>query len=105
MTKIVFTPNAKSDLLEIGDHIAFHLQNKTAARNTISQIRRTTSILQQFPECGTPLQYGTFPYRYLISGNYMIFYHLAPEGAVIDRILYARRDHLALLFRDEPEGE
>ena len=101
MTKIVFTPKAKHDLTEIGDYIAFHLHNKTAARNVISRIQKTVMNLQGFPEIGTPLPGSNVTYRYLICGSYMIFYHLSDSSACIDRILYGRRDYLAILFGNE----
>ena len=103
MTNVVFSPAAKNDLVEIGDYVAFKLQNKTAARNLIDRIQKTVLALKQFPESGAPLDYAMphVLYRYLICGNYMIFYHLSGESACIDRILYGRRDYLSILFGDE----
>ena len=103
MTKVVFSPAAKKDLVEIGDYVAFKLQNKTAAKNLLQRIEKTVLTLKQFPESGAPLEYAAphILYRYLICGNYMIFYHLSNETACIDRILYGRRDYLAILFGDE----
>jgi len=104
MAKVVFSPLAKQDMVEIGDHIALRLQNKAAARNVIAGIRRTTAQLESFPKSGTPLPYHGTTYRYLISGNYMIFYHLNGAVPCVDRVLYGRRDYLALLFgEDLPE--
>lgn len=105
MADIVLSPLAKQDLLEIGDYIAFRLHNKSAARNTLSRIRQEMLRLQDFPECGTPLQQPTLhvAYRYLVCGNYMIFYHLADGNAFIDRVLYGRRDYLNMLFGNELE--
>lgn len=64
--------------------------------------------LRHFPESGTPLHFSepNFVYRYLVCGSYMIFCHIS-EGAVsIDRILYGRRDYLAILFGDQlPEDD
>jgi len=107
MAKIVFSPEARRDLLEIGDYIAFKLHNKSAARNLIGRIQKTVLVLREFPETGTPLQYATphILYRYLICGNYMIFYHLSEDTACIDRILYGRRDYLSILFGDELREE
>ena len=101
MAKIVFTPQVKRDLTEIGDYIAFQLRNKAAARNVVLQIRKSVMNLEHFPEMGTPLPYHNVTYRYLISGSYMVFYHLRNGDPCIDRIMYGRRDYLALLFGDE----
>lgn len=45
MTKVVFSPEARKDLLEIGDYVAFKLHNKAAARNLIGKIRTTVLTL------------------------------------------------------------
>lgn len=107
MAKVVFSPAAKADLLEAGDHIAFRLQNKIAARNLIRRIQKTVLTLEQFPDSGTPLECGApqILYRYLLCGNYMIFYHLCKDTACIDRILYGRRDYLSILFGGELSEE
>lgn len=103
MTKVVFSPKAKRDLEEIGDYIAFTLRNRTAARQQIARIQKTVLVLQQFPESGTLLDYAGphILYRYLICGNYLIFYHRSDDQAYIDRVLYGRRDYLAILFGDQ----
>ena len=107
MTKILISPEAKNDLLEIGNYITFTLHNESAARNVINKIRKTVFLLRQFPNAGTPLNKPVtrILYHYLICGNYMIFYHLADETAHIDRILYGRRDYLTLLFGDKLNEE
>ena len=107
MAKIVISPLAKQDLLEIGDYIAFRLHNKSAARNTIARIHQTILRLEVFPECGTPLRQHTLgvAYRYLVCGSYIVFYHLEKHNVWIDRILYGRRDYLSLLFGEELDTE
>lgn len=37
-------------------------------------------------------------YRYLISGNYIIFYKLDKSYVSIYRILYTKRDYIKILF-------
>ena len=107
MAKVVFTPLARQDLVETGDYIAHQLHNRTAARNLIHRIQSAVKDLEQFPSLGTPLEMpGThILYRYLICGNYMIFYHISGESVWIDRILYGRRDYLAILFGTELQDE
>lgn len=103
MDRILFSPQAKSDLVEIGDYIAFQLRNKPAAKGVITRIREQIFSLVQFPESGTPIQFSgsNFVYRYVVCGNYMIFYHLTENAVYIDRILYGRRDYLSILFGNE----
>ena len=103
MAKVVFTPLARQDLVETGDYIAHQLHNRTAARNLIRKIQAAVKTLEQFPGSGTPLEVSGVHilYRYLICGNYMIFYHISGKTVWIDRILYGRRDYLAILFGSE----
>lgn len=103
MTKIRFSAAARQDLLETSSYIASKLRNKRAATGLMKRIQTEVTSLTQFPESGTPL---TFPglnivYRYLVCGNYLIFYHLSENAAHIDRILYGRRDYLSILFSEE----
>ena len=39
------------------------------------------------------------------AGDYMVFYHISTETVWIDRILYGRRDYLAILFGNELTDE
>ena len=100
MGKPVLSPEARRDLEEIGDYIAFELRNKAAAGNVIRGIRKTVESLREVPERGTPVYeaLGEPLYRYLQSGNYLIFYTVSDSTAHIDRVLYAHRDYLAILF-------
>ena len=44
---------------------------------------------------------GLTAYRRLVCGNYLAIYHIDCDAVHIDRVLYGRRDYLALLFGDE----
>ncbi len=65
-------------------------------------------LLREFPESGAPLlaagKQGA-PYRYLVCGRYLTFYHTAGDAVHIDRVLYGRRDYMAILFSDHIEEE
>lgn len=103
MAKIVFSMAARQDLADIGDYIAYKLRNKTAAKNLLDRIRTVVMSLEKFPESGSRLDLPNpnNAYRYLVCGNYMIFYHVSDDVVFVDRILYGRRDYLAILFGDE----
>ena len=105
MAEIFFSPEARKDLLEIGDYIALQLRNKPAAQGLLVRIRKAVMALRQFPESGTPVDSPglSVVYRYLVCGNYLIFYHLVENAVRIDRILYGRRDYLSILFGSELE--
>ena len=108
MAKIMISPLARADMREIADYIANELRNPEAARRLIQRFREAVSRLGSFPEMGSPLLAvgkQRVPYRYLVCGSYMIFYHLAAEGVLVDRVLYGRRDYMALLFGDQLEEE
>lgn len=107
MNKIVFSAAARQDLFETSDYIVSKLRNKSAARTLLKRIRAEVMTLAQFPESGTPLSFPglNIAYRYLVCGNYLIFYHLCEDTAHIDRILYGRRDYLSILFSEELSEE
>ena len=103
MAKVVFSPIARQDAMEAVDYIGFKLQNKPSARKLMDRIQKALVTLGQFPESGTPLTYPGIAsvYRYLMCGNYMMFYHISKETVYIDRVLYGRRDYLSILFGEE----
>ena len=108
MAKLIVSPLARADIREIGDYISRDLRNPDAALRLIRRFREAMSPLRQFPDLGSPLPAGGkrgIPYRYLVCGSYMIFYHVADETVHIDRVLYGRRDYMALLFGDQLDDE
>ena len=108
MAKVVISPLAKADMREIGDYIRRELKNPTAAAGMIRHFRTAISSLQNFPESGVPLLppgKPRCPYRFLVCGNYLIFCHTDKAAVMVDRVLYGRRDYMALLFVDVLEEE
>lgn len=98
--KIHYSPKSLSDLDEIFDYIAFELKDIIAANNTVNGIIDSINILKQFAESGSILCLPTGEitiYRYVISGNYLSFYHLSENEVYIDRILYGKRDYIKIL--------
>ena len=62
--------------------------------------------LREFSKMGTPLSSVTeieSDYRFLICGNYLVFYRVNGTEVSIDRILYGRRDYLRILFGNPSE--
>ena len=51
------------------------------------------------------LEESPIPYRYLLSGNYMSFYHIQGDSVIVDRVLYGRRDYLQILLGDAFEED
>ena len=101
--KIFYSPEALNDLDEIQEYIELELCNLQAALNVISNILDVIEKLKDFPEMGA-LLFDIIDielnYRFVLSGNYMIFYRHENNSIYIDRILYSRRDYMRILFDD-----
>lgn len=102
-SKIHYSPESRRDLDDIWDYIVSELQNRSAAERVIDRIMDAVDQLENFAEMGTPLSsiadVGT-DYRFLVSGNYMVFYRVQDSNVYIDRILYGRSDYMSTLFKD-----
>ena len=108
MAKLIVSPMARADMREIGDYISQKLRNPDAALRMIRRFREAMSPLREFPESGAQLLTAgkqSAPYRYLVCGSYLIFYHIEADAVQIDRVLYGRRDYMAILFNDQLEEE
>lgn len=105
--KILYSKEAFRDLDEIWDHIAFVLQNRSAADRTIDRILDAVDQLREFPEIGARLSSVAdieSDYRFLVTENYLTFYRTDGSNIYIDRILYGRRDYLRVLFETPEES-
>ena len=101
--KIRVTHAALNDLKEIKSYIENDLSNPIAANNVIKRIIEDYSCLEISPHMGrslsTKVPFGT-AYRFIVSGNYLVFYKVDDEYVSIYRILYGRRDYLKIIFDD-----
>lgn len=101
--KIHYSPESRRDLDDIWDYIVSELQNRSAAERVINRIIDAVDPLKNFAEMGTPLSsiadIGT-DHRFLVSGNYMVFYRVQGNDIYIDRVLYGRSDYMSVLFKD-----
>ena len=101
--KIHYSPESRRDLDDIWDYIVSDLQNRSAAEHVIDHIMDAVDPLKNFAEMGTLLSsiadVGT-DYRFLVSGNYMVFYRVQGNDVYIDRVLYGRSDYMSVLFKD-----
>ena len=108
MAKLVVSPLARTDMREIADYISRELRNPAAVLRLVQRFRKAMVPLERFPESGSPLLARgnqSAPYRYLVCGSYMIFYHVSDGCVMVDRVLYGRRDYMALLFGDQLQEE
>lgn len=108
MNNLHLSEEAQNDLIEIKTYIEEELLNPSAALATVSRITKSLCMLQTYAEIGTPLSSIMdieSDYRFIISGNYISFYRAYGSEVYIDRILYARRDYMRILFEDSTDEE
>ena len=106
MARVDYSDEALSDLEQIGDYIADELQNPQAVLHTVTMIQDRIDKLADFPFIGAPLSSIVdvdTDYRFLVCGSYLAFYRPVENLVLIDRVLYGRRDYLAILFGDISE--
>ena len=100
---IHYSAESRRDLDDIWDYIVSELQNRVAAERVVDRILDAVERLKDFAEMGALLSSVADvggDYRFLVSGNYMVFYRVNGIDVFIDRVLYGRRDYLRVLFRD-----
>lgn len=101
MNKILYSPEALSDLDQIRTYINNELQNPAAAQKIIADILDAIEKLHDFSELGPPLSSITefeSDYRFLVCGKYIAFYRVMGLDIYIDRVLYGRRNYISILF-------
>ena len=104
--KLHYSTDAIRDLDEIWDYILTELSNPSAAEKVVNQIMDKALQLEEFPRKGALLSSVTSmitDYRFLVSGNYLMFYRIEGNDVYIDRVLYDRRDYLRILFGSPKE--
>lgn len=108
MNNLYLSQAAQDDLAEIKAYISEELENPTAALSTVGRITKSIRILKNHAMAGAPLSSVANvdnDYRFLVSGNYIVFYRAIGSEVYVDRILYGRRDYLRVLFSDVLETE
>ena len=101
--KIHYAVEARRDLDDIWDYIVTDLCNASAAERVFNDILDVVEQLENFSEMGALLASIAnvdSDYRFIVSGNYLIFYRVSGMDVYVDRILYGRRDYLRILFGD-----
>lgn len=103
MNKVILTADAKRDLLDIKAYITNRLKNGGAALRVVASVTKALHGLEQFPNMGRVVEsdLNEYGYRALVCGDYLAFYRVDGDTVYVDRILYGRRDYMALLFGDE----
>lgn len=108
MNNLHLSKKAQSDLAEIKAYITEELENPDAALATVSRITKKIRVLKNQAYAGTPLSLVAdieSDYRFIVSGNYLVFYRAYGKDVYIDRVLYGRRDYMRILFGDVQTNE
>ena len=106
MNKIVLSPEARNDLLEIREYIEQEFESPDAALKMVAGITKRLRELEKHGKLGARLSSVTdveSEYRFLVCGNYRAFYRYEEDMVYVDRILYGRRDYMRVLFSEDEE--
>lgn len=102
MYKLDYLPLAKKDMVEIVQYISHKLGNPAAALRLAQDFISASEHLTTFPYASPvyfPIRALQHEYRTVRVRNYLMFYWVdeADKRIVIARVIYAKRDHDALL--------
>jgi len=98
---IHYSPESLQDLDDIWEYIVMELGNPDAAMNVVNNIMDMIDKLKEFSEMGARLSLTVGienDYRFLVCGNYLLFYRINSQDVYIDRVLYNKRDYTSILF-------
>ena len=90
MKKVLLTPQADLDLLEIGFYIA--KDNLKSAEETLLLIDQKCRLLLRSPEMGRQREELAAGLRSFPAGSYLIFYRVIQDGIEVIRVLHGARD-------------
>jgi toxin ParE1/3/4 len=98
MLPVTFSPKARQDLIEIGDHIA--MDSRANARHFVGQLMEKCWRISKAP-MGYVGQDDLAPgLRLAALGRYVIFFRVLGEAVRIERILHGARS-LPFLFHTD----
>ena len=101
MMKLRINPEVIEDIAEIKRYIREELCNPTVADSIAKRIVSAYKELKTSPFIGAPLDSVLevkTDYRFLVCGNYLIFYKVKDDVISIYRVMNGRRDHCRQLF-------
>lgn len=101
MMKLRINPEVVEDIAEIKRYIREELCNPTAADRIAKKIVSAYKGLKTAPFIGTPLDSileVKTDYRFLVCGNYLIFYKVKDDIISVYRVMNGRRDYCRQLF-------
>ena len=96
MARVLRTPEARRDLVEIAAYIEG--ENPAAADRLLDQIEEKLRLLGEFPEMGAPREELRARLRSFPIGKYLIFYFPIADGIEVIRVVHGGRN-LRRIFR------
>ena len=91
MAKVIYSPVAQNDLLDIASFIA--RDKPLAAGRWVESVRQKCELLAKHPEAGEERPAFSVPgCRSFSAGNYVLFYRPIADGIEIARIVHGSRD-------------
>lgn len=101
MMKLQINPEVIKDIAEIKRYICEELDSPIAADRIAKKIVSSYKKLKNAPFIGAPLDSiidVKTDYRFLVCGNYLIFYKVKHDVISVYRVMNGRRDYCRQLF-------
>lgn len=101
--ELVWSPAAMEDLASAVDYIEFELSSPIAAKRLVESVVKKAQLFADVPGSGMVLRSINgldTGYRYMISGNWMVFFSCDQGRALVVRVLYAKSDYMKKLFEE-----
>lgn len=100
--KIIITPDAEEDLVELRNYIADVLLARDTARNYILTIRKEIGSLSELPARYKPVDdepWHSRGIRRIMANNFFVYYRIDEDRkqVFVLNVIYARRDQLRML--------
>lgn len=108
MNNLHLSEEAQNDLFQIKAYIKEELQNPSTALETVSRITKSLRVLEDYAKAGALLSSIVdikSDYRFIVCGNYISFYRTYGTEVYVDRILYAHRNYMQILFDNSKKDE
>lgn len=100
MARIIRSPVAEEDLLEIWSHIAN--DKPSAADRFLDKLEQRIELLSRHPRIGEARPDLAARVRAYSVGNYVIFFRPIRDGIEVLRVLHGSRDISAIFRRKSP---
>lgn len=101
--KILVSPSAKLDMIQIHDYIANELCAPDSADKLLLKFLSAIERLKKFPLSGdnAHLEFLGSDYRKILIDNYFMFYkvNVTDSNAYVLRVLFASSDYIKILNR------